>query len=61
MSETQVTAKELIIVGGPNGAGKTTIGLEYASLYGTLFLSTDAIAAEMSPDDPAAQRMAAGT
>ena len=61
MSETQVTAKELIIVGGPNGAGKTTIGLEYASLHSTLFLSADAIAAEMSPDDPAAQRMAAGT
>jgi predicted ABC-type ATPase len=53
-------AKELIVVGGPNGAGKTTFALEYAALRGCAYWSADAIAANLSPGDPASARMAAG-
>ncbi len=55
-----MTAKELLVVGGPNGDGKTTIALEYSAQRGRLFLSADAIAKHMSPDDPAKARLAAG-
>ena len=55
-----MTMKELIVVGGPNGAGKTTFADEYTSFHGIRYLGADAIAAQMSPHDPAQVRIAAG-
>ena len=55
-----MSSKELIIVGGPNGAGKTTFALQYVNLHKLQFLSADAIAAEMSPENPAIAKIAAG-
>jgi predicted ABC-type ATPase len=52
-------AKEFVVVGGPNGAGKTTFALEYAARHALGYLSADAIAAEMSPDDPTQSQIAA--
>jgi predicted ABC-type ATPase len=54
-----VTTKELIVVGGPNGAGKTTFADEYVARYGIGYVGADAIAAQMSPDDPAHAQIAA--
>lgn len=52
--------KELIVVAGPNGAGKTTFAEEYLREHPCVYLSADAIAAELAPQDPSSQRMAAG-
>jgi predicted ABC-type ATPase len=54
-----VPKKELIVVGGPNGAGKTTFANEYVACRGTAYVSADAIAAQLSPGDPAAAQIAA--
>lgn len=43
--------KQAVIVAGPNGSGKTTFALEYVAAYGFQYLSADAIAAELSPND----------
>lgn len=52
--------RDLIIVGGPNGAGKTTFAQDYLTLRPLRYLSADAIAAELSPEDPARARIQAG-
>jgi predicted ABC-type ATPase len=52
--------KDLIIVGGPNGAGKTTFVQSYLQLRPLPYLSADAIAAELSPDNPTRARIQAG-
>ena len=57
----EVNAKELIIVAGPNGAGKSTLAEKLASERSALFLAADKIATELSPDDPAAARIAAAS
>ncbi|MEM1042991.1 MAG: AAA family ATPase [Bacteroidota bacterium] len=49
-----------IIVAGPNGAGKTTFALEYLRADPLPFLSADAVAADLAPDDPARARVEAG-
>jgi predicted ABC-type ATPase len=54
-----VTTKELIVVGGPNGAGKTTFADEYVARYGCNYISADAIAAQLSPNDPTRAQIAA--
>lgn len=55
-----MSPKELIVVGGPNGAGKTTFALQYVALHKLQFLSADAIAAEIAPENPASAKIAAG-
>ncbi len=55
-----MSSKELIVVGGPNGAGKTTFALQYVALHNLQFLSADAIAAEIAPENPASAKIAAG-
>jgi predicted ABC-type ATPase len=56
-----VTVPELFIIGGPNGSGKTTTALQYLRSNTSLrFLSADAIAEELSPEDPALAAVAAG-
>ena len=57
----EVNAKELIIVAGPNGAGKTTLAEKLAFERSALFLAADKIAAELSPNDPAAARIEAAS
>ena len=52
--------KELIVVGGPNGAGKSTFAGEYIAQHGCLYLGADAIAVELSPEDPASVPIEAG-
>lgn len=52
--------KDLIVVGGPNGAGKTTFVQDYRTLRPLRYLSADAIAAELSSEDPAHARIQAG-
>ncbi len=54
-----MTTKQLIIVGGPNGAGKTTFADEYVARHGCNYVGADAIAAQLSPDDPTRARFAA--
>lgn len=54
-----MTPKELIVVGGPNGAGKTTFADEYVAHHGCNYIGADAIAAQISPDDPANAQIAA--
>ncbi len=44
--------KEALIVAGPNGAGKTTFAEEYVAVYPRAFLSADAIAQRLSPEEP---------
>ncbi|MEX2286814.1 MAG: AAA family ATPase [Planctomycetaceae bacterium] len=53
-------SKELIVLGGPNGAGKSTLATEYILNTRYAFLSADAIAARLSPANPAAAKIAAG-
>jgi predicted ABC-type ATPase len=48
--------RHLVIVGGPNGAGKTT----FAQVYPYRYLSADALAAELSPEQPSLARIEAG-
>ena len=55
-----MTTRQLIIVGGPNGAGKTTFAMEDLARRGGVYLGADAIAAELSPNDPAAAAIEAG-
>jgi len=55
-----VTSKELIIVGGPNGAGKTTFADEYVAQQGHNYIGADAIAYELSPQNPNLAQFAAG-
>ena len=45
--------RRLVIVGGPNGAGKTTFAMDYLQVYPYKYLSADALAAELSPGNPA--------
>lgn len=52
--------RQLIVVGGPNGAGKTTFAMEDLARRGGVYLGADAIAAELSPGDPAAAAIEAG-
>jgi predicted ABC-type ATPase len=52
--------KRLIIVGGPNGAGKTTFAQGYLQVYPYKYLSADALAAELSPEQPSLARIEAG-
>src|SRR5690348_16225306 len=55
-----MTTRQLIIVGGPNGAGKTTFAMEDLARRGGVYLGADAIAAELSPGNPAAAAIEAG-
>ena len=50
----------LTVIGGPNGSGKTTWASGYLAENSALYLSADAIAAELSPAAPEAARVAAG-
>ncbi len=50
---------ELIVVGGPNGAGKTTFALEYVMTHNIPYYGADAIAAELTPDNPFSARIEA--
>ena len=52
--------RRLIVVGGANGVGKTTFAVEYASRLGVRYLGADAIAAQLSADNPALVRISAG-
>ena len=53
--------RHLTVVAGPNGSGKTTFAEAYvAERAGGVYLSADAIAAELSPADPTRARVAAG-
>lgn len=52
--------KSLYVIGGPNGAGKTTYAEASLLRHSCVYLSADQIAAQLSPDDPTAQRVAAG-
>lgn len=52
--------KHLYVVGGPNGAGKTTYAEASLLRHSCVYLGADQIAAQLSPDDPTAQRVAAG-
>ena len=52
--------KELIVVSGPNGAGKTTFAKLFLSRHSSTYLSADAIAAELSPNDPTSAQLKAG-
>jgi predicted ABC-type ATPase len=53
-------AKELIVVAGPNGAGKSTFIAGFLSEQSWPYLSADAIAAELAPDNPASRQIEAG-
>ena len=53
-------SKEALIVAGPNGVGKTTFAEEYVATYPRPFLSADAIAQRLSPEEPAQARVRAG-
>ncbi len=55
-----VGSKELLIVAGPNGSGKTTFALECIARNSIPYLSADAIAEEIAPENPAAARIPAG-
>jgi predicted ABC-type ATPase len=55
-----MTQPELIIVGGPNGAGKTTFAEAYITHHDCLYLSADAIAKQLSPNDPTRAQIKAG-
>ena len=50
----------LVIVGGPNGSGKSTFAEEFVARFGITYLGADAIAAELSPEDPLSVRVEAG-
>jgi predicted ABC-type ATPase len=52
--------RKLILVGGPNGAGKTTFVRAFLKLYPYLYLSADALAEELSPEEPSLARIEAG-
>lgn len=52
--------KEALIVARPNGAGKTTFAEEYVAAYPRPFLSADALAGRLRPEEPAQARVQAG-
>ncbi len=52
-------APNLIIVGGPNGSGKSTFAIDHSRHTGIRYLGADAIAFQLSPDDPSAARIEA--
>lgn len=52
--------KVFYIVGGPNGAGKTTFIRNFLKSHPVEYLSADAIAAELSPQNPALALIGAG-
>jgi predicted ABC-type ATPase len=52
--------RRLVVVGGPNGAGKTTFANAYVARHHAVYLSADAIAAELCPQDPLSIRIEAG-
>ncbi len=52
--------KELLIVAGPNGSGKTTFALGCVAQRAVAYLSADAIAGELAPEDPTSARIQAG-
>ena len=53
-------SSEALIVAGPNGAGKTTFAEEYVAEHPRPFLSADAIAQRLNPQEPAQARLQAG-
>lgn len=55
-----MAAQEPLVVAGPNGSGKTTFAEEELDLRARPYLSADAIAAGLAPDDPTRERVAAG-
>ena len=55
-----MATKSLYVVAGPNGAGKTTYAEASQLRHSSVYLSADQIAAQLSPDNPAARRVAAG-
>lgn len=55
-----MTTRQLILVGGPNGSGKTTFSMEDLARHGGVYFGADAIAAELSPANPAAAAIEAG-
>ena len=55
-----MATKEMFVVAGPNGAGKTTFAEEFLSQHECAYISADAIASELNPDDPTSARVTAG-
>ncbi len=55
-----IVPPEALIVAGPNGAGKSTFAQEYLAEHDLPFLSADAVAEQLRPDDPTAARIRAG-
>lgn len=53
-------AKEAIIVAGPNGSGKTTFAHGLVKELDSAYLSADAIAAALDPENPTRARLTAG-
>jgi predicted ABC-type ATPase len=53
-------AKEFVVIGGPNGAGKSTYAHELIQAKAVPYLSADAIAGELSPENPTSARVRAG-
>lgn len=51
---------ELLVVAGPNGAGKTTLARDFAVRSNVPYLSADAIAETLSPDDLSDARVQSG-
>jgi predicted ABC-type ATPase len=49
-----------MIVAGPNGAGKTTFARGFLQEFDSAYLSADAIAAALDPEDPMRVRVRAG-
>lgn len=53
-------ASETIIIGGPNGAGKSTLAYAYLDQHNVAYLSADAIAKQLNPEQPADAKVEAG-
>jgi len=52
--------RDLIVVAGPNGSGKTTFAREFLEGESHQYLSADAIAEAISPDNPSKAQLEAG-